>query len=51
MRILKAGTTPSAKGPVENFTGSVLRDALITSEAPGRVSCGANTFEPGGRTV
>jgi quercetin dioxygenase-like cupin family protein len=51
MRVIKAGTNPSAKGPVENFTGSVRRDALIQSEAPGRVSCGANTFEPGARTV
>jgi quercetin dioxygenase-like cupin family protein len=51
MRIYRAGTTPSGKAPAENFSGTVRRDPLIQSEAPGRVSTGFVTFEPGARTA
>lgn len=51
MRIYRAGTAPSGKAPAENFSGTVRRDPLIQSEAPGRVSTGFVTFEPGARTA
>ena len=51
MRILRAGTIPSGKGPAENFTGSVRRDPLIQTDGPSRLASGVNTFEPGARTV
>jgi quercetin dioxygenase-like cupin family protein len=50
MRIHRVGATPSSKGPGDTFTGTVRRDALIQSEAPGRVATGIVTFEPGART-
>jgi quercetin dioxygenase-like cupin family protein len=51
MRINRAASAPSGKGPAETFTGTVRRDGLIQSEAPGRVSTGLVTFEPGARTA
>jgi quercetin dioxygenase-like cupin family protein len=51
MKIYRVSSTPSGKGPSETFTGTVRRDALIQSEAPGRVSTGFVTFEPGARTA
>jgi quercetin dioxygenase-like cupin family protein len=51
MKITRAGSTPSNKGPAAQFTGVVRRDPLFQAEAPGRVQGGANTFEPGARTA
>jgi quercetin dioxygenase-like cupin family protein len=51
MHIYRAGTAPSGKASAEQFTGTVRRDPLIQSEAPGRVSTGFVTFEPGARTT
>ena len=51
MKINRAGSGPSSWAPPESFTGTVRRDPLITSEAPGRVSTGLVTFEPGARTA
>ena len=51
MKIVRAGSNPSAKGPPEQFTGTVRRDPMFTAEAPGRVQAGINTFEAGARTV
>ncbi|AJE49161.1 (R)-mandelonitrile lyase [Celeribacter indicus] len=51
MKINKAGSGPSSWAPPESFTGTVRRDPLIGSEAPGRVSTGLVTFEPGARTA
>ena len=51
MQVYKVGSAPSSKAPGENFTGTVRRDPLIQSEAPGRVSTGLVTFEPGARTA
>ncbi|MDP2120397.1 MAG: cupin domain-containing protein [Hoeflea sp.] len=51
MKITRAGSTPSAKGPEDYFTGAVRLDKLFTAEAPGRVQGAAVTFEPGARTA
>lgn len=51
MKITRAGTTPSNKGPAESFTGTVRHDPLFKAEAPGRVAGSAVTFEPGARTA
>lgn len=51
MKITRAGSTPSAKGPEDYFTGTVRLDRLFASEKPGRVQGAAVTFEPGARTA
>jgi quercetin dioxygenase-like cupin family protein len=51
MDITRAGSTPSAKGPVDWFTGTVRIDPLIQAPAPARVAAAAVTFEPGARTA
>lgn len=51
MKITKAGSTPSTKGPEDWFTGTVPIDPLFNAEAPGRAGAGAVTFEPGARTA
>lgn len=51
MKIQKAASVPSSAAPAAQFTGTVRRDPLIGSEAPGRVSTGMVTFEPGARTA
>ncbi|CAN7643405.1 MULTISPECIES: cupin domain-containing protein [Rhizobium/Agrobacterium group] len=51
MKITKAGSTPSTKGPEDWFTGTVRIDPLFNAEAPGRAGAGAVTFEPGARTA
>jgi hypothetical protein len=35
MKITRAGSTPSGKGPEDWFTGSVRMDKLFAAEAPG----------------
>ena len=37
MRITRAGTQPSQKGPADWFTGTVRIDPLFQAETPGRV--------------
>lgn len=51
MKLQRAASVSSSKAPAEQFTGQVRRDPLIGSEAPGRVSTGKVTFEPGARTA
>jgi len=51
MRITKAGSTPSAKGSADYFTGTVRIDAPFATEAPARVGGATVTFEPGARTA
>jgi quercetin dioxygenase-like cupin family protein len=51
MRITKAGSQPSSKGPADWFTGTVRVDPLFQTEAPARVACASVTFEPGARTA
>ncbi|MEP3436509.1 MAG: cupin domain-containing protein [Hoeflea sp.] len=51
MKITRAGSTPSAKGPDDYFTGAVRLDKLFQAEEPGRVQGASVTFEPGARTA
>lgn len=50
MNITRAGTTPSAKGPAETFTGTVRVDSPFRCEAPGRHVGATVTFECCART-
>ncbi len=49
-RLARAGSTPSAAGPADYFTGRVRLDAPFATEAPARVGGATVTFEPGART-
>jgi len=51
MNIIRAGSTPSAKGPGDWFTGTVRIDPLFNPFAPDRVQGAHVTFEPGARTA
>ncbi|WP_067337767.1 (R)-mandelonitrile lyase [Stappia indica] len=51
MKITRSGTTPSAPGPADYFTGTVRIDPLFAAEEPGRTSGAHVTFEPGARTA
>lgn len=51
MKITRAGTQASMKGPGDWFTGTVRIDPLFTAQAPGRAAGAAVTFEPGARTA
>ncbi len=51
LKILRNGTQPSAKGPLEWFTGTVRVDPLFPAQDPSRVSAAYVTFEPGARTA
>ncbi|WP_375691538.1 cupin domain-containing protein [Pseudooceanicola sp. LIPI14-2-Ac024] len=50
MKIMRAGSRPSGKGPGDYFTGTVRIDPLLETEAPARVRGALVTFEPGART-
>lgn len=51
MKITRAGSTPSVKGPADWFTGTVRIDPMFQAEDPGRVGGSHVTFEPGARTA
>lgn len=51
MEIVRAGSTASAKGPADWFTGTVRIDPLFNQFDPERVQGAAVTFEPGARTA
>ena len=51
MQIKRNGSTPSAKGPADWFTGTVRIDSPFAADEPGRVSGATVTFEPGARTA
>lgn len=51
LKIIRNGAQPSAKGPVENFTGSVRVDSLFRADDPARVSGGLVTFDAGAHTA
>lgn len=51
MNIKRNGSTPSAKGPADYFTGTVRIDAPFQGTAPARVGGATVTFEPGARTA
>jgi quercetin dioxygenase-like cupin family protein len=50
MDIHLAGSRPTRRAPKENFTGTVLQDPIITTEAPARLVVNRVSFEPGART-
>jgi quercetin dioxygenase-like cupin family protein len=51
IQIARSGSQPPAKGPAENFTGSVRVEGRFQAEAPARISGGTVTFEPSARTA
>lgn len=51
MEVMPNGSRPSAKGPAENFTGSVVVAPLFAATAHTRASGGHVTFEPGARSA
>ena len=51
MKIQRAGSQPSAKGPSDWFTGTVRIDPLYVVEAPSDMAANIVTFEPGARTA
>ena len=51
MEIKKSGSQPSAKGPVEWFTGTVRVDPLFPAQDKAAASAACVTFEPGARTA
>lgn len=51
MEIKRIGTQPSAKGPVDWFTGTVRIDPLFNAPEPSQVTTALVTFEPGARTA
>ena len=51
MEIKRAGSKPSAKGPVDYFTGSVRIDPLFEATGAARGQIASVTFEPGARTA
>jgi len=51
MKITRAGSNPSMKGPEDWFTGTVRVDPVFQTEAPSTVSGAHVTFEPGARTA
>jgi quercetin dioxygenase-like cupin family protein len=51
MKITRAGSQASLKGPAEWFTGTVRVDPLFQAPEPGRVGAGHVTFEPGARSA
>jgi quercetin dioxygenase-like cupin family protein len=51
MQIIRNGSQPSAKGPVDYFTGTVRIDQPFAGSEPARVSGATVTFEPRARTA
>ena len=51
MKINRAGSQPSTKGPEDYFTGAVRVDMHFKAEEPGRTTAASVTFEPGARTA
>jgi len=51
IQIIAAGSTPSAAGPADYFTGTVRIDAPFKGTEPARISGATVTFEAGARTA
>ena len=51
MDIHLAGSRPTRRAPPEYFTGTVLQDPIIATEAPARLVSTRVSFEPGARTA
>jgi hypothetical protein len=49
--IIRSGSQPSAKGPVEYFTGTVRIDSPFQGKDPARIGGAIVNFEPGARTA
>ena len=51
MIIRRNGSSSSAKGPEDYFTGTVRIDSPFSGEGPARIGGAIVTFEPGARTA
>ncbi len=51
MKLMRAGSQPSQKGPEAWFTGTVRIDPLNSPPEPARATCAYVTFEPGARSA
>ncbi len=51
MKVIKASARPTKIAPADNFTGTVLQDAVVVGEAPSRLRATSVTFTPGARTA
>src|SRR5436189_6031425 len=51
MEIHLAGTRPTRRAPADYFTGTVMQDPIIATEAPARLVSTRVSFEPGARTA
>jgi quercetin dioxygenase-like cupin family protein len=51
MKVTRAGSQPSGRGPADWFTGQVRIDPLFSAPDPARVAAAMVTFEPGARTA
>ncbi len=51
MEIYLAGSRPTRRAPSDYFTGTVLQDPIIQTEAPARLASTRVSFEPGARTA
>jgi quercetin dioxygenase-like cupin family protein len=51
MDIIRNGSVPTAKGPVEYFTGNVRIDMPFKGKGDARVTGATVTFEPGARSA
>lgn len=51
IEVKRCGSTPSAKGPADWFTGDVRVDMLFQPNGAARAGGGSVTFEPGARTA
>jgi len=47
MEIHLAGTRPTRRAPAEYFTGTVLQDPIIATEAPARLASTATPVDDG----
>ena len=51
MKITRAGSQPSGKGPEDWFTGAVRIDPMFDANNARRAAAASVTFEPGARTA
>jgi quercetin dioxygenase-like cupin family protein len=51
MKLIRAGSRTTEKGPAQWFTGDVHLERLHAAPAPARVACVSVTFQPGARTA
>ena len=51
MDIHVSGSRPTRRAPTEYFTGTVLQDPIVVTEAPARLVANSVSFQPGARTA